>query len=302
MTTRFRIGEVARRTGVAVSTLRAWERRYGVLDPDRTEGGHRLYGETDVLRVRRMAALLDDGYAASDAAAWIQEHADEVEGNLVELPGPDRTEVERLRRHLRLAIDRFDAADVDRGLDTCFARFEPGFVHDEVLFPVLRWAGDGWQDDPRAIAREHFLTNVVRPRLLRQVRNAATSPDRVCVAAAPAGEDHDIGLVAAASLVALAGWHVHYLGAHTPAWVLGRTVLELGANGVLVAAVSREPVEGLIEAAPDFGGAAVVAGGGGFRTDDKLPWPRARVHTGAISEVPDVLGELRAAHLGDDLG
>lgn len=302
MSTRFRIGEVARRTGVAVSTLRAWERRYGVLDPERTSGGHRVYAERDVLRVRRMAALLDDGYSASDAAAWINDHADEVGTNLVELRNEDPRELAQVRRHLRLAIDRFEASEVERILDRCYARFEPGFVLDEILFPVLRWAGEGWQDDPRAIAREHFVTNVVRPRLLRQVRQAATNPNRVCVAAAPEGENHDIGLIGAASLVALAGWQVHFLGAHTPAAALERAVKELGANGVLLGAVGRPTATAIIEAAPDFGEAAVVAGGTGFRPDDELPWVRARVHTGPVSEVPETLADLRIARVHRDLG
>jgi MerR family transcriptional regulator, light-induced transcriptional regulator len=63
-----RIGEVSRRTGVAVPTLRAWERRYGLLEPARTEGGHRLYSQADVERVRAMSRLLDDGWSAAAAA------------------------------------------------------------------------------------------------------------------------------------------------------------------------------------------------------------------------------------------
>ena len=63
-----RIGEVSRRTGVAVPTLRAWERRYGLLAPARTEGGHRLYSEADVERVRGMQRLLEEGWSAAAAA------------------------------------------------------------------------------------------------------------------------------------------------------------------------------------------------------------------------------------------
>jgi MerR family transcriptional regulator, light-induced transcriptional regulator len=66
-----RIGEVSRRTGVAVPTLRAWERRYQLLDPDRTEGGHRLYGERDIDRVRAMMRLLDEGWSAAAAARQV---------------------------------------------------------------------------------------------------------------------------------------------------------------------------------------------------------------------------------------
>src|SRR3978361_590431 len=66
-----RVGELARRVGVSPETLRAWERRYGVLRPVRTEGGYRIYGAADVARAERMRALIDAGWAAAQAARSI---------------------------------------------------------------------------------------------------------------------------------------------------------------------------------------------------------------------------------------
>ena len=63
-----RIGELARRTGVSVDLLRAWERRYGLLQPSRTASGYRLYSAADEERVGRMRRGLDDGLAAAEAA------------------------------------------------------------------------------------------------------------------------------------------------------------------------------------------------------------------------------------------
>src|SRR5579884_4414519 len=63
-----RIGELSRRLGVTPEVLRAWERRYGLLSPTRTEGGFRLYGEDDEQRVRRMLEHLEQGVSAAEAA------------------------------------------------------------------------------------------------------------------------------------------------------------------------------------------------------------------------------------------
>ena len=63
-----RIGELSRRTGVGVDTLRAWERRYGLLRPQRSSGGFRLYGTSDQERVRAMKAMIDSGVSAAEAA------------------------------------------------------------------------------------------------------------------------------------------------------------------------------------------------------------------------------------------
>lgn len=65
------IGEIARRSGVSEPTLRAWERRYGLLEPDRTDGGHRRYREEDVGRVRQVVALIEQGWSAGSAAAEV---------------------------------------------------------------------------------------------------------------------------------------------------------------------------------------------------------------------------------------
>ncbi|MGA9634349.1 MAG: MerR family transcriptional regulator, partial [Solirubrobacterales bacterium] len=65
---RLRIGELSRRTGVRADTLRAWERRYELLRPERSDGGFRLYGRDDESRVRAMKALIDSGVSASEAA------------------------------------------------------------------------------------------------------------------------------------------------------------------------------------------------------------------------------------------
>src|ERR1700756_2919908 len=63
-----RIGELSRRVGVTPEVLRAWERRYGVLSPTRTDGGFRLYGDDDEQRVRRMLQHLEQGLSAAEAA------------------------------------------------------------------------------------------------------------------------------------------------------------------------------------------------------------------------------------------
>ena len=65
------IGEIARRSGVSEATLRAWERRYGLLEPERTDGGHRRYREQDVEQVRRVVALIEEGWSAGSAAAEV---------------------------------------------------------------------------------------------------------------------------------------------------------------------------------------------------------------------------------------
>jgi MerR family transcriptional regulator, light-induced transcriptional regulator len=278
-----RIGEVSRRTGVAVPTLRAWERRYDLLSPDRTDGGHRLYRDADVARVDAMQRLLEEGWSAAAAAREVLRDPAPVTHLRPLRGGADAAS--DLIAQLGAAIDAFDAPAADGVLDDVFARLDIPRALDEVVLPVVRQVGDGWEDDPRVIAREHFATNVLRPRLQRLLRVANRSSARECVAAAPEREEHDLGLLAAAAAAADAGWRVRYLGASTPTAAIERTVDEFGASVVLVGAVFREQGEAFLADRPVFGDAAVVLGGSGFIPSDVSRLRRAVFHDGSIAEV-----------------
>jgi MerR family transcriptional regulator, light-induced transcriptional regulator len=284
-----RIGEVARRTGIAVPTLRAWERRYGLLDPDRTEGGHRLYGDADIERVRAMTRLLDDGWSAAAAAREVLRTPARVTP-LRPIAGDGDAATDLVAR-IERAIEAFDGPAADGAVDDVFVRLQVPRALDEVLLPVLRDVGNGWQDDPRVIAREHFATNTLRPRLQRLLRTSAAAGARMTLlAAAPELEEHDLGLLAASVVAADAGWHVHYLGSRTPSNALERMAAELRPDVVLVGAVFPEHARRFLADAPDLGAAALALGGAGFEAADAGELPAgAVVHEGAVSQVPDTL-------------
>jgi MerR family transcriptional regulator, light-induced transcriptional regulator len=290
-----RIGEVARRTGVAVPTLRAWERRYGLLSPDRTEGGHRLYGELDIERVRAMVRLLDDGWSAAAAAREVLREPARVT-RLRPIAG-DGDAAQDLVDRLEAAVDAFDGAAADGAVDDVFARLQVPRALEEVLLPVLRNVGEGWQDDPRVIAREHFTTNTLRPRLQRLLRTSAagSSGAPTLLAATPEHEEHDLGLLAACVVAADAGWRVHYLGARTPSGAIERAVAELRPDVVLVGAVFREHAERFLRAPPDLGTAGLAMGGAAFVDADSARITGAVVHGGAVSEVVATLQRAMAA-------
>jgi MerR family transcriptional regulator, light-induced transcriptional regulator len=289
-----RIGEVARRTGVAVPTLRAWERRYGLLSPDRTDGGHRLYGEVDIERVRAMVRLLDEGWSAAAAAREVLREPARIT-QLRPITG-DGDAAQDLVARLESAIESFDGPAADGVMDDVFVRLQVPRAVETVLLPVLRHVGDGWQDDPRVIAREHFATNTLRPRLQRLLRtSAAASSGQALLAAAPEHEEHDLGLLAACVVAADAGWRVHYLGARTPSGAIERAVATLRPDVVLIGALFREHAERFLGDAPDLGTAGLALGGSGFVAADSARLPGAVIHHGAVSDIVPALDRAVAA-------
>ena len=102
-----RIGELSRRTGTSPELLRAWEQRYGLLRPSRSEGGFRLYSDQDESRVLRTKALISQGLSASEAAR---------QALTPPAPGSDTDAllIDELMAELRNALDRFDEGERTR--------------------------------------------------------------------------------------------------------------------------------------------------------------------------------------------
>ena len=204
-----RIGELGRRTGVSPERLRAWEQRYGLLQPTRSSGGFRLYSALDVARVRRMTELLESGLSAAEAAR----EALRVEGQGAALRPAD---VAALAVQLRQALDAFDAEQAHAALDRLLAGVPVESVLSDVVLPYLRELGGRWASGDVTVAQEHFASALLRGRLLALARgwDRGEGP-RILLACLP-GELHDLGLLAFGLLVARRGWRVTFLGADTP--------------------------------------------------------------------------------------
>ncbi|MBW3668046.1 MAG: MerR family transcriptional regulator [Actinobacteria bacterium] len=278
-----RISEVALRTGVNAATLRAWERRYGILRPERTGGGHRVYTMDDVARVRAVAVLVDGGMRPAAAAERIS----------ASVEGPAPGAVDEVRVRLWDTIDRFDEQGARASLVEAGALLAPPALCDEVLVPVLRRLGEGWRGSPRSIAREHFTSSLVRSYLVSMLPSAH---DRgpTCLAFCPEGEQHDIGLLMATVVVATTGARAVFVGGHTPRASIDVLLEELRPSLVLVAATTRRTAARLLTTWRSRRGRHVVAGGGGFRADDEATL-RGPVHLGAYAALPAVVQHAMSA-------
>jgi len=226
-----RIGELSRRVGVPVESLRAWERRYGLLDPSRTQGGFRLYGEDDVARVLAMRANLERGLFAAEAARLAL--ADDV-GDEPAAPGPvvDADE-------LAAALDRFDEAGAQRALDSLLAALTLDVVLRDVLLPYLHELGERWERGEVSVAQEHFASNLIRGRLMSLARSWDRGMGPRALLACVEGERHDLPLVCFGLALRGHGWRISYLGADTPIASLAEALRTLAPDAVVVSGTVR---------------------------------------------------------------
>ncbi len=227
VTATMRIGELSRRTGVSPELLRAWERRYGLLRPSRSQGGFRLYSLEDEARVRRAVALIADGMSAAEAAGTALTSADPESA-------AEQPLVDNLAAQLRHALDRFDSAAGHAVLDRLLAAVSVEFALEQVLIPYLHELGERWAAGSVTVAQEHFASNLVRGRLLGLARDWGAGGDSLALLASMPGEAHDIGLLLLGVLIARRGWRVAFLGADTPFDTLEATVRELQPSLVIL--------------------------------------------------------------------
>src|SRR3954463_2765686 len=155
---RFRIGQLAARTGVPPERLRKWESRYALLAPKRSSGGFRVYSPEDEQRVRLMERHLARGYAASEAAQLAKE------GVVSPSPARLRSElssrvVARSHRLLRKALADFDEGAAQRALDDLFSAFTVEAVLRDALLPFLREVGEAWARGETTPGQEHFAAS-----------------------------------------------------------------------------------------------------------------------------------------------
>jgi DNA-binding transcriptional MerR regulator len=223
-----RIGELSRRTGVSPALLRAWELRYGLLQPARSPGGFRLYTADDEGRVRRTVALISEGLSAAEAARLAAAPPDAA--TAVAQPM-----VDDLADGLRKALDSFDTTAGHAALDRLFGTVSAEFAITDVLIPYLHDLGERWADGSITVAQEHFASNLIRGRVLGLARDWGAGNTASAVLACPPGEAHDLGLTLFGILIARRGWRVTFLGADTPFDTLDATVDSLQPTLVVLA-------------------------------------------------------------------
>jgi DNA-binding transcriptional MerR regulator/methylmalonyl-CoA mutase cobalamin-binding subunit len=226
---------LAERTGVGASTLRAWERRYNLLTPQRTPKGHRVYSEQDVQIVERVLELLHEGHSLPTIAKQIRQPEnprDRWE------PGMGMTGIWRdyLLNTLR-AIGDFSHERIEAIFNEASSLYPIDMVTERLIEPVLLTLGEHWQSNQVGIAEEHFYTCWVRNRLGARFHHGYSQARgaRILCACMP-GDHHDIGLMLFALSAQSRGYRVLYFGPDLPLEQVRLIVERSSARAVILSA------------------------------------------------------------------
>jgi len=218
----FPIRILSEKTTVGTSTLRAWERRYGLLTPERTPKGHRLYNESDVKRVHKILDLLEDGHSLPNIANILaanknaRSNAEPTQEKLVsdETSPVWTTSIESTL----VATSDFNVERMDAIYNEATSLYPIDLVIARLIEPVLNKLGTEWIEHPeKGIAEEHFYTCWLKNRIGARFQHSYSHAKgaRIVCACLP-GSFHEVGLMLFALSALARGYRVLYFGADLP--------------------------------------------------------------------------------------
>lgn len=283
----YNVKAVSHQTGIAAATLRAWERRYGVPSPPRTDSGYRLYSARDVAIIRWLKSQIENGMSISQAVHLLRSLESQSADGRAGEPAAERLQpdapasYQRLHDEIVAGAAEFDEAHIEYALAEAFSLFLVEEVCLHLIQPALVTLGEKWHLGEINVSVEHFATNIMRRKLLALM--SASPPvsreERIVSGCAP-GEYHELGILMISLFLRRRGYEVIYLGQNIAAArfqeMLMKTqpdLLLLSASGLVAAANLLDVVEELRHHSAHPG--ATIAFGG--RVFNRVPELRRRV-------------------------
>ncbi len=258
----YNLNVALRETGIKADTLRAWERRYGLPEPARSAGGHRLYSDRDIETIRWLQARLEEGLRIKQAVEmWKSLEVDgqdplivkpaNAQGVPVEQPFPGQpVNLEEIRNNWVSACQNFNEAVAENIVNQAFAMHPAETVCHQVLLAGLAQIGELWFAGNASVQQEHFASSLVTRRINTLIA-ASPPPSRhqTILIGCPPGEDHTIAPLMLTFMLRQRGWKVVYLGANVPPQRLEETIQSVKPHLVVLTAQHLTSAANLLDLA-----------------------------------------------------
>ena len=243
MASSFSIQIVAERTGLTPHVIRAWERRYQAIEPERSAGKHRLYSEAEIERIATLHRAVRCGHSIGKIAKLPMKElraliAKQPAANRMATGGGGDDPAAPFRDQSLVAVGRFDGPVLQDILSRALMTFGHMGLLQIVIAPLAEEIGERWRSGGLTAAHEHFFTASVKVflgDLTRQFSVPVNAP-RIIVTT-PTGQLHELGAIMAAATAAHLGWRPIYLGPSLPAHEIAGAALRNKAAAVALSIV-----------------------------------------------------------------
>ena len=223
------ISTVSKRSGVKSDLVRAWERRYQAVTPTRTAGGHRVYTDQDIARLKLLNQATGNGHSISQIAWFSLDDLKKLIKDEAGLVTPELNKktvsvsdkvylTEDYIEKCYAAVLAFDARMLESHFENAIVELGTEVFIEHLLTPLLTRIGERWISGELRPVHEHMTSSVIRSLtyILRNNNPCAANAPRMIVGT-PIGQLHELGALLAAIMAELSGWQVTYLGANLPA-------------------------------------------------------------------------------------
>jgi MerR family transcriptional regulator, light-induced transcriptional regulator len=240
------ISTVSRRSGVKSDLVRAWERRYQAVKPTRTDGGHRVYTDLDIARLKLLNQATSNGHSISQIAnhsleelkVLVKQESDSVSQALEQakpLNGNRLHVAEDYVQKCYAAVLAFDAHALESHFENAIVELGTEVFIEKLLNPLLTLIGDRWRTGELRPVHEHMASAIVRS-LTYILRNNNPCPPNApkMIVSTPINQLHELGALLAGIIAELKGWKVTYLGANLPAEEIAAAVRFTDATAVTI--------------------------------------------------------------------
>ncbi len=222
---KYRINVVAQKTGISAATLRAWERRYGIPVPRRTESSYRVYSDEDIELIERLRSLCSDGMSPSEAAKVVLAEAEQPEHIGV---GHNADPYQQVQEQILDTVNRFDPDGLEMAVNRALTLGSAAVICERVIVPVMWRVGELWHGGEITIAQEHLASQILETTARKLIGLLQPAPGaRRVLLACFAEDEHTLPLYGIALHLAQASFRTVMLGARTPPAAIRQAVAKL---------------------------------------------------------------------------
>lgn len=211
---KYNIKDLEKLTGIKAHTIRIWEKRYDLIQPDRTETNFRLYNNEQLKRLLNISILNKAGVKISKIASLEQ---DEITQQVATFLDTDTATVTKIDSLLQPLMD-LDEATFVRKMDDFVNELGLEGTMIEIIYPFLTKVGSLWLTDTISPAQEHFITHIIRQKIIVAIDQCkSVHPEaRTFLLYLPEHEMHELGLLFLYYVIRSRGHKVYYLGQFVP--------------------------------------------------------------------------------------
>ena len=214
----YSIKDLERISSQKAHTIRIWEQRYGLLEPERTDTNIRYYNDNQLKKLLNVCTLMSRGMKISHIGKLTpQEIADEIDLVIADSVNTD-IQIEAIINQTLISIATYDAGLFDQLFSNCVKNLGLESTYIKIVYPLLVRTGLMWIKDDLLPSQEHFLSNMIRQKLFAaiDILPMPENADQTWVLFLNEEEDHEIGLLFAYYVLRQYGKKVIYLGARVP--------------------------------------------------------------------------------------